>query len=86
LTPNLVTGIWVGGEVRSIHFRTTALGQGANTALPIWGIYMKKIYGDPTLANEISQSDFEHPENYISEDCSKDIEDEDKTTEQMIEM
>jgi penicillin-binding protein 1A len=85
-TPNLVTGIWVGGEVRSIHFRTTALGQGANTALPIWGIYMKKIYNDPSLASEISQDDFERPEHYVSSDCSKDVEGEDKTMEQNFDM
>ena len=86
LTPNLVTGIWVGGEVRSIHFRSTALGQGANTALPIWGIYMKKIYGDPSFANEISQEDFERPQYYISDDCSKDIEGDYKTMEQNFDM
>jgi len=42
LLPNLVTGVWVGGEDRAVHFRTTAYGQGATMALPIFGYYMKK--------------------------------------------
>jgi penicillin-binding protein 1A len=49
LVPKLTTGIWVGAEDRSVHFRTIKLGQGANMALPIWAIYMKKIYNDPSL-------------------------------------
>ncbi|HPG33044.1 MAG: transglycosylase domain-containing protein [Lentimicrobiaceae bacterium] len=71
LTPDLVTGVWVGGEDRSIHFRSITLGQGANMALPIWALYMKKIYADPKLS--ISQGDFEHPSNPLSVeiDCSK---------------
>lgn len=47
--PNLVTGIWIGGEERYIHFDNMAYGQGAKAALPIFGKYMKKIYDDPTL-------------------------------------
>jgi len=71
LTPDLVTGIWVGCEDRAAHFRTMALGQGANMALPIWAIYMKKIYADTTL--DVSQGDFEKPLRPISVDldCSK---------------
>lgn len=61
LTPELVTGVWVGCEDRSAHFRSTALGQGANTALPIWGIYMKKVYNDRKI--KISKGDFERPAN-----------------------
>jgi penicillin-binding protein 1A len=49
LTPQLTTGVWVGAEERSVHFRTIEMGQGARLALPIWGIYMKKIYADSTL-------------------------------------
>ncbi|MDE6493225.1 MAG: penicillin-binding protein [Bacteroidales bacterium] len=60
ITPNLTTGIWVGGELRSIHFNSMRLGQGANAALPIWGIYMQKVYGDSILA--FPQDDFEQPE------------------------
>lgn len=48
-TPELVTGVWVGGEERYIHFNTMALGQGARAALPIYGYYMQKVYEDPKL-------------------------------------
>jgi len=62
VTPNLVSGVWVGGENRSIHFDNITLGQGANMALPIWALYMKKIYNDSTLSNRISPEDtFEKP-------------------------
>jgi len=61
MTPELVTGVWVGCEDRAAHFRSTALGQGANTALPIWGIYMKKVYADRKI--KISKGDFERPAN-----------------------
>ncbi|MBP5260428.1 MAG: penicillin-binding protein [Paludibacteraceae bacterium] len=49
VTPQLVSGAWVGGEDRSIHFDSMAEGQGASMALPIWALYMKKVYADPTL-------------------------------------
>lgn len=48
-TPRLVSGCWVGGEDRSIHFDYMSMGQGASTALPIWGLYMQKVYADSTL-------------------------------------
>ena len=48
-TPELVTGVWVGGEERFIHFASMAYGQGAEMALPIYGLYMKSIYDDPSL-------------------------------------
>lgn len=48
-TPSLVSGCWVGGEDRSIHFDAMANGQGAATALPIFGLYMQKVYADPDL-------------------------------------
>jgi penicillin-binding protein 1A len=63
-TPDLVTGVWVGAEDRSVRFTYTHDGQGANTALPIWGYYMNKIYADSTL--KVSTEDFEKPENPIS--------------------
>lgn len=50
VTPALVGGAWVGGEYRSIHFRTGALGQGSRTALPIFGLFMHKVLSDPALA------------------------------------
>ncbi len=54
-TPSLVSGCWVGGEERDIHFDTMLYGQGAAMALPIWAKYMKKVYDDPTL--EYSQKE-----------------------------
>jgi penicillin-binding protein 1A len=71
ITPELVSGVWVGCEDRSIHFRTTNLGQGANTALPIWGLYMQKVYADGSI--NLYQGDFEKPEGRLSIelDCSK---------------
>ncbi len=65
MVPKLVSGAWVGGEERSIRFTSTALGQGASMALPIWAIYMKKIYADPQLNRIYSPDDvFEMPINY----------------------
>ena len=60
MVPNLVTGIWVGGEDRAIHFEDIAFGQGATMALPIWGQFMKNAYLDPELG--ISLEDFPVPE------------------------
>ena len=48
-TPELVTGVWIGGDERYIHFNTMALGQGARAALPVYGLYMKRVYADPKL-------------------------------------
>jgi len=61
LTPNLVAGVWVGCEDRSVHFRATNLGQGANMALPVWAYFMKRVYNDPKI--KISKGDFEKPLN-----------------------
>tara|TARA_Y200000002_G_scaffold193150_1_gene159489 strand:- start:1037 stop:3331 length:2295 start_codon:yes stop_codon:yes gene_type:complete len=70
MVPNLVTGVWVGGEDRSIHFEEIAFGQGATMSLPIWGLFMKKCYEDEELG--VSKEDFEEPENLTIElDCSK---------------
>lgn len=62
LTPNLVTGVWVGAQDPTVRFSSTALGQGANTGLPIWGYYMNKVYADKNLP--VSKEDFPVPENY----------------------
>ncbi len=59
LTPDLVTGVWVGAEDRAVRFRRTHYGQGANTALPIWGYYMKDAWADTTL--NLSKQPFEKP-------------------------
>ncbi len=70
LTPELVTGVWVGCEDRAAHFRSTALGQGANMALPIWGLYMQHVYKDPKL--HVSRGDFVRPaELDIEINCSE---------------
>ncbi len=84
ITPDLVSGVWVGCEDRSAHFRSTDLGQGASMALPIWALYMKKIYADKSL--KVSQDDFEKPDDLdikIELDCSK--YNEGKTQEENIE-
>jgi penicillin-binding protein 1A len=62
LTPELVTGVWVGAEDRSVRFRSTDQGQGARTALPIYGYYMQKVYKDPVIA--LSTTDFDVPASY----------------------
>jgi penicillin-binding protein 1A len=70
LVPELTTGIWVGNEDRAAHFRSISLGQGANMALPIWAMYMQKLYDDPET--DISKSNFSKPDNLSVEiDCDK---------------
>lgn len=59
IVPELTTGVWIGCEDRSAHFRTITLGQGANMALPIWAIYMQKLYDDPEIL--IDKGDFTPP-------------------------
>jgi penicillin-binding protein 1A len=49
VTKDLVTGVWVGGEDRSIHFRTSQLGEGSKTALPVYGLFMERLYKDKEL-------------------------------------
>ncbi len=62
-TPELVTGVWVGGEERYIHFNSMAMGQGAEAALPILGYYMKWLYDDKALPYKQSTK-FEFPKNF----------------------
>ncbi|MGB5982819.1 MAG: transglycosylase domain-containing protein [Nonlabens sp.] len=70
MVPNLVTGVWVGGEDRSVHFKSTRYGQGASMALPIWGTYMKSAYADDNLS--ISKEEFKEPEDLsIIVDCDE---------------
>ena len=66
-TPSITAGVWVGAEDRYVHFANTNLGQGANMALPIWGIWMKKVLKDGTLG--ISEADV-FPENLRGTWCS----------------
>lgn len=68
ITPNLATGVWVGWEDRATHFFSTGEGQGAKMALPIWGIFMKKIWADKELG--ITPDDkFAKPSNWTG-DCA----------------
>ena len=62
-TPSLVSGCWVGGDERDIHFGRMTYGQGAAAALPIWAMYMKKVYDDPTLGYD-QQEKFKLPEGF----------------------
>ncbi|WP_455972302.1 transglycosylase domain-containing protein [Bacteroides congonensis] len=62
-TPSLVSGCWVGGDERDIHFGRMTYGQGAAAALPIWALYMKKVYDDPTLGYD-QQETFKLPQGF----------------------
>ncbi|MES2680407.1 MAG: transglycosylase domain-containing protein [Bacteroidota bacterium] len=72
LTPDLVAGVWVGGEDRSVHFNSMEHGQGASMALPIWGKFFRKVYDDKYL--KLNKADFPRPKNLDTKfemDCSK---------------
>ena len=71
ITPNLAGGVWSGWEDQSIHFETLGEGQGAAMALPVFAIFMKKVYSDPQFG--IMEADvFERPANFSVElDCDK---------------
>ncbi|HTX87745.1 MAG TPA: transglycosylase domain-containing protein [Bacteroidales bacterium] len=71
ITPDLVSGIWVGCEDRAAHFRSIDLGQGANMALPIWALYMRKVYADSQLG--YLKNDFDPPSKPLNVefDCDK---------------
>lgn len=70
MVPNLVTGVWVGGEDRAVHFSTTAYGQGASMALPIWALYMQRNYNQKEIG--VSKAAFPEPEVLnIAIDCAK---------------
>jgi penicillin-binding protein 1A len=77
MVPNLVTGVWVGGDDRSVRFARTLYGQGATMALPIWALYMKANYANKDIG--VSDKSFEKPKDLsINVDCSKVKEDEEK--------
>lgn len=84
MVPNLVTGVWVGGEDRATHFRTIAYGQGASMALPIWANYMKGCYNIKELG--VSKDDFEKPKSItIRTDCEfNTIEGHNSSSQQVI--
>lgn len=71
LTKDLVAGAWVGGDARSIHFRSSALGQGARTAMPIWDLFMRKVYADSTLG--YTKGPFPRPEKPLSVEINCDV-------------
>lgn len=62
-TPELVSGCWVGGEDRDIHFDSMSMGQGATMALPIWAYYMQKVFADHSLGYD-PEAKFDLPEDY----------------------
>lgn len=71
VVPNLVAGVWSGWEDQSIHFETLDEGQGAHIALPILGIFLKKLYSDPQFSN-METDIFERPAGFNTElDCNK---------------
>lgn len=78
VTPTLVTGVWVGGDDRDIHFDTMQMGQGATMALPIFAYYMRRVYADSRLGYSDSAV-FDLPEDY--DPCSSDDEYADPTAE-----
>jgi penicillin-binding protein 1A len=82
ITPELVTGVWTGAEDRAIHFTSTNFGEGANTALPIFALYMQKVYADPTL--KYTKGDFPLPKGGITTviDCSTYTQQQNSETEQ----
>jgi penicillin-binding protein 1A len=71
VTPQLVTGVWTGCEDRDIHFRSERLGEGANSALPVFALFMKKVYANPALGIK-RNVDFDAPKNglTIQLDCN----------------
>lgn len=81
ITPSLVTGVWVGGDDRDIHFDRMQMGQGATMALPIFAYYMRRVYADPHLGyNE--NAIFDLPDGY--DPCSVPEEMGDMTTEEEL--
>jgi penicillin-binding protein 1A len=73
LTPELVTGVWVGAEDPTVRFRTMTWGQGARMALPIYGYYMQKVYPDERISP--GKDDFEVPFDYNPEEfkCEEEL-------------
>jgi len=71
VTPNMVGGVWSGWEDQGIHFETLGEGQGANMALPVMAIFLRKVYNDPKFS-ALENEEFEIPENFNMElDCNK---------------
>jgi len=86
ITPNLVAGAWVGGEERSIRFSSTAYGQGASMALPIWAFFMQQVYNDPTLPYKTTDV-FKRPsvDDGVQTDCDDFRDDSDNSNTNVID-
>ena len=81
MVPDLATGVWVGGEDRSVRFPGIRYGQGATMALPIWAMYMRDVYADESF--EVSSEEFEKPESLsIQVDCDDEINDDENSNNQ----
>ncbi|MDB5015812.1 MAG: peptidase [Mucilaginibacter sp.] len=82
ITPQLVTGVWSGCEDRDIHFRSTRLGEGANSALPIFALFMKRVYANTSLGIK-KNVDFDAPKNgtNVTLDCDAYKQQQQGTTE-----
>ncbi len=79
INPKLATAVWVGGELRSIHFRSMALGQGASMALPVYGLFMQRCEKNPKL--NFYKGDFDRPATMEMDlDCSNYVQEIDETT------
>lgn len=83
VVPNLITGVWGGCEDRSAHFGSIYYGQGATVALPVWALYMKKLYADKKL--EISKEDFEKPEDDLNVELNCDQYTGDEEDQELVE-
>jgi penicillin-binding protein 1A len=81
ITPDLVAGVWTGCEDRAFHFTSTRDGEGANSALPIYALFMKRVYANSSL--KISRADFEPPKSGVNivYDCDKYLPPEQTTSE-----
>ena len=87
LTPKLVSGVWVGGDDRDIHFDSMAMGQGATMALPIFALYMQQIYKDSSLGYSVTDT-FNLPEGYnpcYSESAEMGDDEGGETMEEVVE-
>jgi penicillin-binding protein 1A len=79
--PRLTTGVWVGGEMRSIHFRSISQGQGAAMALPIWGLYTQKLYKDKELGYSSAEK-FKSVEGVVQQfDCTASDDESEKSVD-----
>jgi penicillin-binding protein 1A len=72
VTPKLVTGVWTGCEKRDFHFRSTRTGQGANAALPVFALYMQKVYADQSLGIK-KDIDFQLPQKPLNTQLNCDV-------------